>query len=95
MKKAKKPTKPQSKQKAPQMALLNLSEQIEKKTKKQPNTFFPATVLYLHRVQITAISTSLSPLQRLPPAAFPAGLDGVALAWPGAVRTPAPRQDDL
>lgn len=53
------------------------------------------TLLYLHRVQITAISKSLSPLQRLPPAAFPAGLDGVAVAWPGAVRTTVPRQDDL
>lgn len=53
------------------------------------------TLLYLYRVQITAIFKSLPPLWRLPPAAFPAGLDGVAVAWPEAVRTTVPRQDDL
>lgn len=53
------------------------------------------TLRYLHRVQITAISKSLSPLQRLPPAAVPGGLDGVAVAWPGAVTTAVLRQDDL
>lgn len=73
------------------MALLKLSEQIEK----NPNTFLAVSLRYLHRVQITAISKSLSPLQRLPPAAFPGGLDGVAVVWPGAVSTAVLRQDDL
>lgn len=84
--------KEKSKQKAPQLALFKLSEQIEKKN---PNPFLAVTPLYLRRAQITAISKSLSPLQRLPPAAFPGGLDGVAVAWPGAVTTAVLRQDDL
>lgn len=74
------------------MALFKLSGQIQKKT--NLNTFLAVTLLYLHRIEIMAISKSLSPLQRLPPAAFPAGLDGVAVAWPGAVRTTVPRQGD-